>query len=66
MTPSMILSRFNLLVYFYIIKKIEIDDLNRKIENLFQGNCVSENGSKENINLPTTIKSILSNFEVDG
>lgn len=36
----------------------EIDDLNRKIENLFQGNYNSENQSKENINLPVTIKSI--------
>jgi hypothetical protein len=45
---------------------LEIDDLNRKIENLFQGNCGSVNVSKENINLPTTIKSILANFEIEG
>ena len=45
---------------------LEIDDLNRKIENLFQGNCGSVNASKENINLPTTIKSILAKFEIEG
>lgn len=40
--------------------------MNRKIENLCTGNYNSPNHSKENIVLNENLKSVFSNFEIDG